>query len=128
MAVAGVAIAVGAWPGGPTAAGDRIAVAGLALGFGGFVVAMAREDLGRWRMRDVPPLAWLDVLMARVVGSYIALSTAFAVQIAGYALPDGVQWVAWVAPGIVGGIVLAPRFVRRERARWLDRRSAAPSG
>lgn len=137
-AMAAFALAVGAavWPGGPSGAADRATLALLGLAFGAFLVALGREDLRRVaaaRRADLPAFAWLDVHMARIVGSYIALTTAFAVQASPFVLPDAWQWLAWVAPGLVGGRVLAPPFVRRERARWVGaagdgRRGGAASG
>lgn len=125
MAGVGAVIGAGRWPGGPDDLGSRLVIAALALGFGAVVAVMARGDLARCRAAEVAPLAWLDVHMARIIGAYIALCTAFAVQLAGLLLPGAWQWVAWVAPGVIGGRVLAPPFARRERARWVG--AAAPT-
>lgn len=117
----GVAIALllGALPGGPTDVAGRLVFGGVSGAFGAVVGAMARADLQLGLAAEVAPHAWLDRHMSRVVGAYIALCTAFAVQLAGLALPPAWQWIAWVAPGVIGGRVLAPPYVRRERARWL---------
>lgn len=113
-----VAFAIGAgagwWPGGPAVPAERGLVAALGLAFGGTLLTMGASDVRRLAGPEAPS-AWLDLHIARILGSYIALGTAFAVQAAPTILPGGWQWLAWIAPGLLGGRVWAPRYARRER-------------
>jgi hypothetical protein len=48
----------------------------------------------------------VELNMDHYLSSYIAALTAFMVQVVGRTLPGEVQWVAWVAQGILGTLAI----------------------
>ncbi len=93
----------------------------LPLLFGFFVFTSARDDLLSFRRHargeEMPRRWWFYHHMDRMLGSYIGLLTAFAVQRVGEFLPVDVAWVVWIAPAVVGS-VLTSRWIAHYRKQF----------
>lgn len=89
----------------------------LPLAFGVMVINDALVDLRSYRQRSGDPRWWWYFHMERILGSYVALVTALMVQQVGPRLPAEVAWVVWVAPPVLG-TVLITRWVRSYRRRF----------
>lgn len=77
-------------------------ILGIAFGLG--LGGQARVDLRSFRRPAADRRWWWFYHMERLLGSYIAALTAFTVQVVGRRLPLEWSWLAWVAPGLIGGI------------------------
>ena len=86
--------------------------------FGILVATQARDDLRSFRRHasgeEMPRRWWFYHHMDRMLGSYIGLLTAFAVQRVGMFLPVDIAWVVWIAPAVVGS-VLTSRWIAHYR-------------
>ena len=57
------------------------------------------------RKRELRPQTWLVHHIGRMIGAYIATSTAFlVVNLPVFFIP---RWIPWLAPSILGGILIA---------------------
>lgn len=82
--------------------GARIPVAILGVTFGLALLQSVREDVRLYRWGPVGPQWWWALHTNRMIGSYIALVTAFSVQTIGPRLPGAWAFVAWIGPTILG--------------------------
>ena len=55
--------------------------------------------------------------MERMAGSYIGLFTALMVQQVGPRMPGSVSWIVWVAPSVIGTILLT-RWIAAYRRKF----------
>ncbi len=86
--------------------------------FGFFTVQAAWRDIRVFRTGSLDnPMWWLYQHMSGMGGAYIAGITAFLVQASARWFPawDG-QWIVWVIPGVLGGILLS-RYIRTYRKK-----------
>lgn len=93
----------------------------------GFCVMLGQgavEEARFYRSNSNDRRAWLFFHMNRMLGSYVALMTAFSITAARYVLPPDLYWVFWTLPPVVGSIMIA-RFIKRYRARIAPKRAAA---
>jgi hypothetical protein len=51
--------------------------------------------------------AWLRHHLAQLGAACIATVTAFVVVNASQVMPEGLVWIAWIMPGVIGGVMLA---------------------
>ncbi|MFC0185205.1 hypothetical protein SAMN04515674_112138 [Pseudarcicella hirudinis] len=73
--------------------------------FGGFCFILAYQDLKLFSHKSIPDkMHWFLNHISRMVGSYIATVTAFLV-VNNHDFVPGL--VAWIAPGVIGGIGIA---------------------
>ena len=103
-----------------------VAFAILGILFGYLLTKDAFDDI-RWFIS--PPTGknwWLVYHLERMLGSYIALMTAFSVQTLTQFLPQTWAWTVWAAPGIIGSIVIA-RWVRLYKTTGSDELTENPS-
>lgn len=107
--------------------GARAPIAVLGLLFGLALLQSVREDARLYRRGPVGPRWWWAVHVNRMIGSYIALLTAFSVQTIGPRLPGAWAMVAWVGPGILGALV-ARGALRPPPAGDAASPSSAPTG
>ena len=82
----------------------------LPLIFGFFILDAARTDLVAFRQHargiEMPRRWWFFQHMNAMLGSYVGLLTAFAVQRVGMFLPVDIAWIVWVAPAVVGSVLI----------------------
>jgi len=119
----GVVVGAGALTVSP---GSRAPVAILAVLFGWALLQSVREDVRLYRHGPVGTRWWWALHTNRMVGSYIALLTAFSVQAIGPRLPGAWSVAAWIAPGVLGSLV-ARRALRPARPVGAEERAAAAS-
>lgn len=74
----------------------------LPVVFGVAIISDANKDLRSLRTPPTDRNWWWYYHMERMLGSYIALSTALAVQQIGPQMPESIMWIAWVAPSAIG--------------------------
>ncbi len=86
----------------------------LGIGFGWLLLSSVYPDIQAYRNPPTGRLWWKYYHMDKMLSSYIALMTAFMVQVARFTLPEQQQWIMWIAPGIIGGILTA-RWIRKTR-------------
>lgn len=86
-------------------------VAGVSIAWSGF------NDMRRYRMPVVSKRWWWFEHMNRFLSGYIATVTAFMVQNVTRMLPLDYSWVVWVAPGVLGGFLVA-RWIAHYRAKF----------
>ena len=86
-------------------------VAGVPIAWSGF------NDMRRYRMPVVSKRWWWFEHMNRFLSGYIATVTAFMVQNVTRMLPLDYSWVVWVAPGVLGGFLVA-RWIAHYRAKF----------
>lgn len=103
--------------------------AGLGIGFGFIIANMARMDLVSFKRPSTDKRWWWYYHMDRMLSAYMATVTALAVQTAGYILPDQLQWLAWVTPGLVGTPLIS-YWISRYRRQFGDvqQKTAVASG
>ena len=89
----------------------------LGIGFGALLVSDAVQDLRAYRNPPTDKRWWFFYHMDRMLGSYIALITALGVQTISPRLPASVAWIAWVAPGVIGGFLIS-RWIRSYRQQF----------
>ena len=91
----------------------------LCFVFGLGLCHFARTDMRTFRDEQLTDqMWWLYHHMTCMVGAYIAAVTAFAVFGAGRLLADlPFAWLAWILPGVVGGI-LNRRWVQSYRRKF----------
>ncbi len=87
------------------------AFAALGIVFGYLLTQDSYKDLKSFLNPPTAKNWWLIYHLERMLGSYIALMTAFSVQTVSQYLPPNWAWTVWVAPGIIGTIVIA-RWIR----------------
>jgi len=85
----------------------RIVLTILPIVFGVVIIGDTRKDINSLRTPPTDRNWWWYYHMERMLGSYIALTTAFAVQQIGPRLPASVEWVAWIVPTIIGSPLIA---------------------
>lgn len=83
----------------------------LGIGFGWLLLSTVYPDLKAYRHPPADHLWWKYYHMDKMLSSYIALLTAFGVQIARFTLPENLQWIMWMSPGIIGGVFVS-RWIR----------------
>jgi hypothetical protein len=79
----------------------------LPIVFGALIANDALTDLRLFRRLSTDRHWWWYYHMERMLGSYIGLLTALMVQQVGPELPSSLQWLAWVAPSIIGTPTIA---------------------
>lgn len=89
----------------------------LVLFFGLFIVWGGVEDLQRFHRPPTEPMSWWYHHVNRMGGAYIAATTAFAVQTVAPWMPGSLQWLVWVAPALLGSLLIT-RVLRRDRRRF----------
>lgn len=90
----------------------------VGLGFAFFLGQGAVEEYRFYRQKHTDRRAWIYFHYQRMLGSYIALVTAFAITVSAFTpLPSEYSWAMWVLPGIVGGTMLS-RFDKKYKARF----------
>jgi hypothetical protein len=99
-----------------------VAFAVLGIVFGVVLGKDAWSDLVSFRRPNEDPLWWWTYHLERMVGSYLAAVTAFLVQNVGPLLPEAFVWVAWVAPGILGGFGIT-LWIRYYQKRFAARKA-----
>jgi uncharacterized membrane protein len=92
-------------------------VAILSLVFGLSITHDAWNDLRLFRSPSPDRHWWWYYHMERILGSYIALSTALMVQQVGPRLPESIAWLAWVAPTAIGTPLLV-RWIGHYRRKF----------
>lgn len=85
--------------------GLPVVFAVIGILFGIFLANDAVKDMRAYLNPPTGKRWWFIFHMDRMLGSYIALITAFAVQAIGPRLPADIFWITWIAPGIIGSIV-----------------------
>lgn len=93
--------------GGESAGGGNVVLTILPMIFGFVIVTDAMKDLRSLRVPSTDRNWWWYYHMERMLGSYIALATALAVQQVGPRLPDSVMWISWIAPSAIGSPLIA---------------------
>ena len=78
----------------------------LGLAFGYFLAQTAVTDFRSFVTPSPDRNWWWYYHMDRMVGGYLAAVTAFMVQNVGPLLPESLEWTVWVAPGLIGGLLL----------------------
>lgn len=101
------ALGVIALDGIPSGSSLRIILVILPIVFGIVIISDTRKDLLSLYNPPTDRNWWWYYHMERMLGSYIALITAFAVQQIGPRMPGSFEWVAWVAPSIIGSPLIA---------------------
>lgn len=88
----------------------------LPIIFGSIIILDTLKDIQSLRTPPTDQNWWWYYHMDRMLGSYIALTTAFAVQQIGPRMPASVEWMAWVAPTIIGSplVIIWIRSYRRD--------------
>ena len=89
----------------------------LPIVFGAVVIGDTCKDIQSLRTLPADENWWWYYHMERMLGSYIALTTAFAVQQIGPQLSASIEWVAWVLPTVIGSPLIVI-WVRRYRRRF----------
>lgn len=79
----------------------------LPIVFGIFIVSDAVKDFKSLWRPSTDRNWWWYYHMERMLSSYIALSTALAVQQIGPRMPESIMWIAWVAPSAIGTPLIA---------------------
>ena len=93
------------------------AFAGLGIFFGLAIAQAAYSDLRSFKQTPVDKNWWWYYHMNRILSSYLAAVTAFAVQNIGRYLPAEWQWVVWAAPGLIGGYFIG-RWINHYRVKF----------
>lgn len=132
----GVAVLTGA-----LAARVPPAFAVLGLVFGVLLGSDALQDVRSLRSPPADRNWWWTYHMQRILGSFLAAVTAFAVQNLGPRVPASFLWLVWVGPGLIGGFGIAvwvahyrrkfsriPARRRPRRAREVSRDLASRPG
>jgi uncharacterized membrane protein len=113
---------LGLVPGGlPTAFSILGIVFGLLLG------SDALTDLRSFRRPPADRNWWWYYHMQRLLASFIAAVTAFAVQNVGPHLPAEAAWLVWVAPGLIGGVGIGLWVSHYRRKFQPSRRTRRPA-
>ena len=90
----------------------------VGIGFAVFIGQGAVEEFRFYRQKHTDRRAWIYFHYQRMLGSYIALVTAFSITVSAFTpLPDQYSWLMWVAPGVVGGWLIG-RFDKTYKARF----------
>ncbi len=96
--------------------------------FGALVATQALDDLRSFRRHDsgeeMARRWWFYHHMDRMLGSYIGLLTAFAVQRVGMFLPVDIAWVVWIAPAVIGSMLIG-RWIAHYRKQFAAPTAAA---
>jgi uncharacterized membrane protein len=79
----------------------------LSIVFGAALALDARSDMQSFTRTPSDKNGWWFYHMTRMLSGYIATVTAFLVQNVGRHLPDAWSWVAWVAPAVVGTVLIS---------------------
>ena len=79
----------------------------LGIAFGYVLAQMAVVDLRSFRTPSKDRNWWWYYHMDRMLSGYIAAVTAFMVQNVGPRLPESLEWTVWVAPGVIGGVLIS---------------------
>ncbi|HYN87606.1 MAG TPA: hypothetical protein VER55_03705 [Ardenticatenaceae bacterium] len=100
--------------------------AGLGVVFGVLISQLGLEDLRALRPPSEDRNAWWYTHMARMLSSYIGVTTAFLVQTAAPRLvatgmPVGWVWIVWVAPAMMG-VPAANIWINAYKKRFAARR------
>ncbi len=98
----------------------------LGIVFGILLTQDAYKDLVSFLNPPTAKNWWLVYHIERMLGSYIALMTAFSVQTLTQFLNPNWAWTVWAAPGIIGSIVIA-RWVRIYKTSNSDELAKDPS-
>lgn len=88
----------------------------LGIVFGLNLSASAIFDLRRFISPPTDRNQWLYDHINRMSSAFIAMLTAFLVQQGSRFMPPDWAWVLWVAPGVIGGTLIA-RYINQHRAR-----------
>ena len=88
----------------------------LGIVFGLNLAASAIFDLRRFVKPSTDRSQWLYDHINRMSSAFIAMLTAFLVQQGSRFMPADWAWVLWVAPGVIGGTLIA-RYISQFRAR-----------
>lgn len=78
----------------------------LGIVFGAFLTQMAATDLRSFVTPSQDRNWWWYYHMDRMLSGYLAAVTAFMVQNVGPLLPSSLEWTVWVAPGVIGGVLV----------------------
>ena len=92
----------------------------LLLLFGAAVTANSFADVRAFRNPPSDRNWWWYYHMDRMIGSYIGLFTALMVQQVGPRLPGDIAWIVWIAPTMLGG-VLVNRWIAHYRRQFIQR-------
>lgn len=101
----------------PTAERLVIIMGVLPIVFGLSIGQSALTDLRLYRNAPTDRNWWWYYHMERMVGSYIGLFTALMVQQVGPRMPGSVAWIVWVAPSLIGTILLT-RWIASYRRKF----------
>ena len=89
--------------------------------FGYFIIDNALINLRTFRKQvrgiELPRRWWFFRHMSDMLGSYIGLLTAFSVQRVSTFLPVDIAWVVWIAPAVVGSVLIG-RWMAHYRKRF----------
>lgn len=97
--------------------GGGIVLIILPIVFGIAIVSAAVQDLRSLRNPSTDRNWWWYYHMDRMLGSYIALATALAVQQIGPRMPESMMWISWVAPSVIGSPLIAV-WIKRYREQF----------
>ncbi len=99
----------------PDAEGMMVVMGILPIVFGAAVGQYALTDLRLYRRPPIDRNWWWYYHMERMVGSYIGLFTALMVQQVGPRMPGNIAWIVWVAPSVIGTLLLTRWIVYYRR-------------
>jgi uncharacterized membrane protein len=98
----------------------------LPIVFGALIANDALTDLRLFRQPSTDRHWWWYYHMERMLGSYVGLLTALMVQQVGPELPPSLQWLAWVAPSIIGTPTIA-YWINVYRRRFARQATMSPA-
>ncbi len=107
--------------------GSSLTFAILPLVFGLFVFNQGVVDLRLFRQPAADRRWWWYYHMERMLGAYIATVTAFLVQTVAPRLPAfDLVWIVWVAPGVIGGVLIGV-WIKHYRRKFTPSQVIAPA-
>lgn len=104
----------------PSGSSLRIVLTILPIGFGIAIIGDSVKDLRSLYRPPTDRNWWWYYHMERMLGSYIALTTALMVQQVGPRMPSSLEWVAWVVPTAIGSPLIAI-WIKRYRTKFTNR-------
>ncbi|HRN80699.1 MAG TPA: hypothetical protein PKY29_10430 [Ferruginibacter sp.] len=82
--------------------------------FGLFGIGMAIGNILRFKKTETVKKRWLSFHIGHIMGGYISAVTAFVVV--NQFLPPDIAWLAWIAPGLFGGLYIS-YWIRKTRPK-----------
>lgn len=91
----------------PSGGSQYIVLTILPIVFGILTISDTLKDIKSLRTPSTDRNWWWYYHMDRMLGSYVALISAFTIQQIGPRLPASVEWLAWIVPTIIGAPLIA---------------------